>query len=408
MKIALVSPYDFAHPGGVVNHICSLGHYLTEMGHEVRFIAPASRAVTDLGDRFIPIGKPRPIPFSGSIARVAISPMLSTTITAMLDREKFDIIHLHEPLMPMMCTTVLRMSRTANVGTFHAFDGKGYHAAKPLGNLFVKRWFSKLDGRIAVSRPAAEFVNKYFPEEYNIIPNGVDTEHFHPDVLPIDEFCDEKLNILFVGRLEKRKGADYLLKAYRWVKQEIPNSRLIIVGPGTRLRRRYERLVKKNGLKDIVFAGFTSYDELPRYYKTADIFCAPATGWESFGIVLLEAMAVGKPVVASNIAGYASILTDGVEGILVPPKDDGKLAQALISLMGDESLRQEMGTNGIRKAAEYDWKKVARRVLDYYVEVLNSKPAHRETFSLRKIILEKLSSPFAERRSLNGKTDRSP
>ena len=144
MKIALVSPYDFAHPGGVVNHICSLGHYLTEMGHEVRFIAPASRAVTDLGDRFIPIGKPRPIPFSGSIARVAISPMLSTTITAMLDKEKFDIIHLHEPLMPMMCTTVLRMSRTANVGTFHAFDGKGYHAAKPLGNLFVKRWFSIL------------------------------------------------------------------------------------------------------------------------------------------------------------------------------------------------------------------------------------------------------------------------
>jgi len=406
MKIALVSPYDFSHPGGVVNHICSLGHYLTEMGHEVRFIAPASQSVTYLGDRFIPIGKPHPIPASGSIARIAISPMLSTMITTMLDKEKFDIIHLHEPLMPMMCTTVLRMSCTANVGTFHAFDGKGYYAAKPFGNLFFKRWFSKLDGRIAVSKPAAEFVNKHFPEEYTIIPNGVDTEHFHPDVLPIDDFCDGKLNILFVGRLEKRKGADHLLKAYRRVKEEIPDSRLIIVGPGTSLRGKYDRLVKKNGLKDVVFVGFTSYGELPRYYKTADIFCAPATGCESFGIVLLEAMAVGKPVVASNIAGYASILADGVEGILVPPKDDEKLARALISLLNGEPLRRRMGANGIRKAAEYDWKKIARKVLDFYVEVLKNKPDHRETFSLRKIIMEKMSSLVAESRR-NGKTNRS-
>ena len=116
---------------------------------------------------------------------------------------------------------------------------------------------------------------------------------------------------------------------------------------------------------------------------------------------------MGKPVVASNIAGYASILTDGVEGILVPPKDDGKLARALISLMSDETLRQEMGASGLRKAAEYDWRKVAHKVQDYYVEVLKNKPTHRETFSLRKMILEKLSSTFAERRSLNGKTNRS-
>jgi len=298
------------------------------------------------------------------------------------------------------------MSCSANVGTFHAFDGKGYYAAKPFGSLFFKRWFSKLDGRIAVSKPAAEFVNKHFPEEYDIIPNGVDTEHFHPDVLPIDEFCDGKLNILFVGRLEKRKGADHLLKAYRRVKQEIPNSRLIIVGPGTGLRGKYDRLVKKNGLKDVVFVGFTSYGDLPRYYKTADIFCAPATGYESFGIVLLEAMAVGKPIVASNIAGYASILADGVEGILVPPKDDEKLARALISLLNDEPLRHSMGANGIRKAAEYDWKKIARKVLDFYVEVLKNRPDHRETFSLRKIIMEKMSSLVAESRR-NGKTNRS-
>ena len=407
MKIALVSPYDFAYPGGVANHIISLGQHLTEMGHEVKFIAPASSPITTLGDRFIHIGKPRAIPMSGSIARVTISPRLSTTITTILNEEKFDIIHLHEPLMPMLCTTVLRMSRTANVGTFHAFDGKGYNIAKPFSPMFFKRWFSKLDGRIAVSKPAKEFVNKYFPADYNIIPNGVDTEHFSPNVAPIDDFCDGKLNILFVGRLEKRKGADYLLKAYQRVKRVFPNSRLIIVGPGTRLRSKYEKRVKQSGLEDVVFIGYTSYDELPRYYKTADVFCAPATGWESFGIILLEAMAVGKPVVASNIDGYASIVTHGAEGLLVPPKDDERLAQALITLLTDETLRQQMGARGILKAAEYDWKHVALQVLAHYTEVLKKAP-QRETFSLRKMIVEDLGKLFSRKVRANDKTNPSP
>ncbi|MBA7696292.1 D-inositol-3-phosphate glycosyltransferase [subsurface metagenome] len=224
----------------------------------------------------------------------------------------------------------------------------------------------------------------------------MDTRHFSPNVSPIDEFCDGKLNILFVGRLEKRKGANYLLKAYERVKRHIPNSRLIIVGPGTRLRGKYEKRVKQSGLKDVVFIGFASYDELPRYYKTADVFCAPATGWESFGIILLEAMAVGKPVVASNIDGYASILTHGAEGLLVPPKDVERLAQALITLMADAPLRQQMGAKGILKAAEYDWKHVAQRVLDHYIEVL-SEPRQRETFSLRKMIGEGLGNLFSRK-----------
>jgi len=124
----------------------------------------------------------------------------------------------------------------------------------------------------------------------------------------------------------------------------------------------------------LVFVGCVSHDELPRYYKTADIVCAPATGKESFGIVLLEAMALGKPVVASNIDGYASIMTHGAEGLLVPPRDEKALAQALISLMANESLRQQMGARGRLTAAEYDWKRVVQRVLDYYVKVLNEPP----------------------------------
>jgi len=384
MKIALVSPYDFAFPGGVTNHISSLEHHLTQMGHQVKVIAPASKAIPTFGDRFIPIGKPRPVPASGSICRVTISPWLSSKIKAVLEAEKFDIVHLHEPLMPMLCTTVLRLSNTATIGTFHAFNARpgyaflGYNFGKPFSTILLKRWFRRLDGKIAVSRPAMEFVRKYFPGYYNIIPNGVDLERFSPDVSPIDEFGDGKVNILFVGRLEKRKGADYLLKAYRRVKQEIPNSRLIIVGPGTRLRKKYEKQVMRSGLKDVVFVGYVGYDELPRYYKTADVFCSPATGWESFGIVLLEAMAMGKPIVASDIGGYTGIVTHGVDGLLVPPKDGEVLAQALISLMTDESLRQQMGARGRVKALEYSWENVAQKVLNYYVRVLSEPPWQKQ------------------------------
>ncbi len=225
-----------------------------------------------------------------------------------------------------------------------------------------------------MSELAMDCISKHFPGYYDIIPNGIDLEHFSPEVSPIDKFRDGKLNILFVGRLEKRKGLNYLLKAYKQVKQEIPNSRLIAVGPGTRLRRKYEKQVKQSGLEDVFFVGYVSYDELPRYYKTADVFCAPAIGWESFGIILLEAMAIGKPIIASNVEGYACLVTHGVEGWLVPPRDDKALAQALIPLLRDESLRQKMGAKGRLKAREYAWEHIAQRVSDYYVRVLSESP----------------------------------
>ncbi len=379
MKIALVSPYDFAYPGGVIVHISYLEHHFARLGHEVKIIAPASKVITSFGDRFIPIGSPRPVPTSGSIARVTLSPWLSSRVKAVLDREGFDIVHLHEPLMPMLCTTVLRLSQAANIGTFHACHGSpGYDLAKPLGTWLLKRWFRRLHGKIAVSKPAMEFASGYFPGYYNIIPNGVDIDHFSPNLLPVEEFGDGKLNILFVSRLEKRKGLNHLLGAFSQVKQQVPNSRLIIVGPGTRLRRRYEREVRRSGLKDVVFTGLVPYEELPRYYKTADIFCAPATGRESFGLILLEAMAAGKPIVASNIEGYASVLAHNVDGLLVPPADKEMLARALLSLSTDEALRREMGARGRAKALEYSWERVAQNVLHYYMRVLSQPPWNRK------------------------------
>jgi len=372
LKIALVSPYDFAYPGGVVNHISCLEQQFTRLGHDVKIIAPASRAVYTLGDRFIHIGTPRPIPVSGSIARVTVSMRLESQITEVFEREKFDICHLHEPLMPTLCTTTLRLKRTPMVGTFHASGGRPWYTMfSPLAKWYLDRWFRKLDGCIAVSRPALGYVSAYFPGDYTIIPNGIDTDHFNSHSLPIDQFHDGKLNILFVGRFEKRKGFDYLLKAYTRVRQEIPGSRLIAVGPGVRLRKKYEKQIRKKGIDDVVFTGYVAYRELPRYYTTADIVCFPATGRESFGIVLLEAMAVGKPIVASAIDGYATVLTDGAEGIAVPPRDAEKLAQAILKLGNDPALRQQMAARGKPKAMRYDWSLLARKVLDFYAETLN-------------------------------------
>ena len=378
MKIALVSPYDFSYPGGVANHISNLCKYLTNMGHEVRVIAPASKAVTTFGDHFIPIGKPRPIPASGSIIRVTLSIRLASAIKEVLDREQFDIVHLHEPFMPMLCSAVLRFSNTVNIGTFHACDGSpGYNFGWPVGRMMLNRRARKLDGKIAVSKPAMEYASKYVPGAYDIIPNGIDLEHFSSDVPPIQEFRDGKLNLVFVGRLERRKGLDYLLRAYHQVKQEVPDLRVIVVGPGTRLRKKYERWIRQHKVKDVVFIGYATYADLPRYYQTADIFCCPATGRESFGIVLVEAMAMGKPVVATNIDGYASVVTHGEEGLLVSPKDSEKLAQALLTLLKDKALRQKMGEKGRLTAQNYSWEQIAKRVSDYYLKAISESPQRK-------------------------------
>jgi phosphatidylinositol alpha-mannosyltransferase len=377
MKIALVSTYDFAYPGGVNHHIYNLDRQLTLMGHDVKIIAPASGQVKNFGERFIRIGTPRPVPSNGSIARVALSPMLSSRVKEVLAEEKFDVIHLHEPLIPMLCTTILRFSRTVNVGTFHAYASKpSYGWTRPFLKYFLKKWFRRLNGRIAVSNAAMAYTNKHFPGQYEIIPNGVDIKHFCPDVEPIESLCDGKRNILFVGRLEKRKGAGYLLKAYKTVKREVPDARLVFVGPSTRLTRKYEKKVARDGLKDVMFIGQVPYRELPRYYKSADVFCAPATGRESFGIVLLEAMAVGKPIVASNIPGYAGVVMDKEEAVLVPPKDVSSLADSLIRVLKDKELQQYMGKCGLEKVQKYSWKSVALQVLDYYEKA-------RTDFSLR-------------------------
>ena len=374
MKIALVSPYDYSYPGGVTEHIAHLDAHFREWGHEVRIIASCSKDEDELEDNIIKVsGVVFPIPASGSVARISLSPSLYQRVKRILRQERFDIVHLHEPLMPALPLVVLRHSHAVNVGTFHAYREShvGYEYGKPL----IKRFIDKLDGRIAVSEAARDLVARYFPGEYVIIPNGIDVERFSsPRIKPLPQYRDGKFNILFVGRLEKRKGVKYLLRAFSYVKAEFPNSRLIVVGAyDAKDTRPYKRYVRRHRLEDVVFVGYASAEDLPRYYRTCDLFCAPSTGFESFGIVLLEAMAAGKPIVASNIAGYHNVLQDGAEGLLVEPKDEKALAEAIIRLLKDSELRQRMGERGRAKAPSYSWDKIAQRVLDYYQELLERK-----------------------------------
>jgi phosphatidylinositol alpha-mannosyltransferase len=370
LKIAMVSPYDFTWPGGVTAHVSQLSNELRQRGHQVQVLAPHSPS-RDRGSTssFVPLGRSVPLPSGGSIARVSLSWWLYRRVRAILDRESFDIIHLHEPLAPVLPLCVLEFSNSVNIGTFHAY----YHRQHlyRLSHPIVKRWHERLDGAIAVSPAAMRYVYNFFPRHYEIIPNGIDVDHFAKSVAPWPQYLDGKTNILFVGRLEKRKGLKYLLDAYSRLKWEYPDIRLLVVGPGN-LDKESHRIISARNPQDVVFLGRVSYNDLARYYATADIFCSPATGAESFGIVLLEAMAAGKPIVASDIEGYKGIISHGQQGLLSRRRDPEALAQALTYLIRNPDLRQRMGAIGRRMVEEYRWDAVAQRVEDYYYATMQA------------------------------------
>lgn len=375
MKIGMVSPYDWSYPGGVRDHVRHLTEEFIAMGHEVHILTPASGIKGPLIKRNVyKMGGTTPVPINGSIARIALNPSLVPHVRQVLRRERFDVIHLHEPLIPGLPLAVLRYSRALNVGTFHAYARfdmvstpyLAYACAYP----FLLPYFRRLAGRIAVSLAAYSFVSHFFDGDYRIIPNGVNLEHFSPSIAPFPEYMDGKQNILFVGRLEKRKGVKYLLRAIPTIRERFPNTRFIFVGEG-RLRDGFQQFVERHGWHDVIFTGYIRDEDIPRYFACAHVFCAPAIGGESLGIVLLEAMASGKPVVATNIEGYTTIVHDGIDGLLATPRDSESLTVAVGHLLENEPLRQKLIYAGLQTAREYAWPRVARRVFDYYCELLD-------------------------------------
>lgn len=359
----MVTPYDWCVPGGVNRHVQRLAEFFRGWGHEVTIFAPASDPSV-VNSECIVMGKPRPVPVSGSVARITFS-WKAPSVRAALSEGDFDVVHMHEPLMPLLPYYFLRHSRAANIGTFHAAKDGGNRVYEYTRS-FTRRYFRQLDGKIAVSPAAVNLVSRYFPGYYNIIPNGIDYERFAAPCEPLSEFQDGRTNILFVGRPEKRKGLKYLVRAYALLKQTIPNSRLIVVGAGN--FRRYEKAAKDLG--DIVFRSYVPQDELPRYYRTADIFCAPNTGNESQGYVIMEALSAGLPVVASNIEGFAGVITSEVDGLLVRPRDHVAIADAIRRLIGDAPLRESLARHGQVRAEQYSWETVAHRVFSYYERLL--------------------------------------
>ncbi len=363
MKIALVCPYDFATPGGVQDHVAHLSARFRELGHTVKILTSSSDEQSQTDGDVYALGGVRGVPANGSIARITLSMGLAKRVKQILRSERFDVVHLHEPLLPMLPLTVLRLSDAVNVGTFHAYSEGSYGYL--WGRSILMRYFRRLDGCIAVSPAARTFAAQYFPANYAVIPNGIDTAEFMSGARPIPEFCDGKLNMLFFGRLEKRKGLRYLLRAYPLIKSAFPNVRLIVAGEGT-ARSGYQQWVAKNNIRDIVFTGRVSNEDRARVFASADVFCAPNTGGESFGLVLLEAMAAGKPVVASAIPGYTSVVTDGTDGLLFPPKDSQALSTTMCRVLADSGLRERLGAAGQAKSSRYDWNVVADSVLAYY------------------------------------------
>jgi phosphatidylinositol alpha-mannosyltransferase len=365
LKIGIVSPYGFPHPGGVNEHVRHTYEELRSLGHDAWIITPKYGRERDSDGHVIRVGTGWAVPSNGSVGRLTIGWRLRPRLRDLLAAHRFDVLHFHEPFVPFLGPAVLSESETVNIGTFHAFGGfspsywLGRHAAAGLA--------ARLHGRIAVSGAARHFIDRYFPGSYRIIPNGVEIEPF-ANAEPFEELRDGTLNILFVGRMEDRKGLSYLLRGYHRLRKRHVDARLIVVGAGPRLRE-YRRYVATRRIRDVEFVGHVGLEAKLRYFASADIFCAPSTGQESFGIVLLEAMAAGLPIVASDIHGYKNVVTRDQEGYLVEPRNPTAIAAALYKLAGDPDLRHRMGEAGRAKAPDYSWERVTEQVVAYYHEV---------------------------------------
>jgi phosphatidylinositol alpha-mannosyltransferase len=365
LKVGIVSPYGYPHPGGVNEHVRHTYQAMRRLGHDAWIITSKYGKERESEGHIIRLGTGYAFPANGSMGRLTVSWRFQQRARDLLAEHRFDVLHFHEPLVPFLSPTMLDQSNTVNIGTFHAFGG--FSPSYWVGKRFASRLAHKLDGRIAVSGAARHFINRYFPGDYRIIPNGVDLDRF-ADTEPFDELRDGTVNILFVGRFEERKGLIHLLRAYHRIRKRHVDARLLVIGTGPKARE-YRRFVGLRQIRDVEWLGRVADDDKARYFASADIFCSPATGQESFGIVLLEAMAAGVPIVASDIHGYKNVMQRGVQGLLVEPRNAMALAAALYKLATDEELRNQMGEAGRLRAPEYSWERVTERIVDYYHEV---------------------------------------
>ncbi|HKE98276.1 MAG TPA: glycosyltransferase family 4 protein [Actinomycetes bacterium] len=385
MRVGVVCPYEWGVPGGVKNHVQNLARELRAAGHDVDVLAPSHHDVDD--ERFVSLGRSFPIPYNGSIARVALGPQHTQAVRRALLNGDYDLVHVHEPLSPSVGLIAVIQAAVPVVGTFHANLDRS--AALRVGAPVLRRGFDKLAARIAVSDSARETWQRYFNGPIAIVPNGAPAELF-TKADPLPAFTDGAPTLLFVGRLEHRKGLAYLVRAFLRLKPAYPRLRLVVVGrDDRRMRDKAMSVVPPRYRPDLIFVGSVPQEDLAAYYASADVFCAPSLGGESFGIVLVEAMAAELPIVCSDIRGYRDLVRDQKEALLVPPRDPDALARAIAALLDDPLRRSAMGEAGRVTAGQYAWDVVAAELMEVYDDVLAGvatavEPGRRRLWPLRR------------------------
>ncbi len=358
MKVLFVSDIYYPHIGGISEHIYNLANQFEKHGHYVSILtANIEGDLRPDEERVIRIGKSIVIPANHSHSRITYGVdggILSKIVN------KYDIVHIHGTLAPNLPLLTLRVSRRINIFTFH--PAYKYSLLLKIFKGYLKNYFKRIDGKIAVSRAARDSIVKYLPGDYRIIPNGVDTKKFNPGNLS----KDSSKEILFVGRIEPRKGLQFLINALPLVKKEIPEVNLTVAGGWYKeMKINVPQEVKDS----IRFLGFVDPEKLPEVFRKSNLFVSPAIGGESFGIVLIEAMASGIPVVASDIPGYRCVIEDEKNSFLVSPGDSEAIANGIIRVLKDEALRYSVIKEGLKCAQRYSWDKVSKEVLDFYYEI---------------------------------------
>ena len=391
MRIALVSPYSWTYQGGVNRHVEALAEELLGRGNHVRVLAPwdppdrrsrwlhgAWAEERERPDYLIPLGRTIGFGANGAVSNLCSFPDGVTTMRRELRGGGFDVVHVHEPIAPLVGWDAMQSTRTPVVGTFHAYSTKPFpnHLATLLG---ARRAFNKLSARIAVSQAAAWTGRRWFGGEYAIVPNGVDV-----DSAPAGPKTPSKeLRVLFVGRPEERKGLPVLLTAFGGLVEQVP-CHLTVIGAEKEDIDRY--LSDPELGQYIETRGRVSGNELWWALHEADVLCAPSLSGESFGMVLTEAFAAGTPVIASNIAGYNDVVTDGVDGVLVPPADAQRLAEELQRAHHEPQRLRKMGEAARHSARRFAWPRVADQVHHVYERALEvPAPATRTERVARRV-----------------------
>ncbi|MEC3918278.1 glycosyltransferase family 4 protein [Nocardia sp. CDC160] len=363
MRIGMVCPYSFDVPGGVQAHVVELAQVLIERGHKVSVLAPAADD-TPLPDFVVSAGKAVAIPYNGSVARLSFGPTAYTRIRRWIAENDFDVLHIHEPNAPSLSMLALKIAEGPIVATFHTSTTKSLVLSTFQGVL--RPYHEKISGRIAVSELARRWQVEALGGDAVEIPNGVDVPAFaHAPLLA--GYPRPGRSVLFLGRFdEPRKGMEVLLGALPELVRRHPDLEVLIVGRGDEDRLRREAGENARHLR---FLGQVSDAEKASAMRSVDVYVAPNLGGESFGIVLVEAMAAGTAVVASDLDAFRRVLRDGSAGMLVPVGDSGELARAIDTMLTDDTRREDYIRTANQVVGEYDWPVVAEQILRVYETV---------------------------------------